>query len=101
MKRAVFIFVAALLVLLVYPSTHSQAAAPGKGIIHGPTIITSQDTPPIDQTGSGDGDDGDADDIGSVKGTKDRPQTADGTLVGHPRLELFFKMWWNFLIWIK
>ena len=102
MKRAVLICVTALLVLLIYPSTHPLAVSPGQRVVHGPAIISSQsDTPPIDQSGNGDGDDGDADDVAGINGTKDDPQTLDGARVGQPRFELFFKMWWNFLIRIR
>jgi hypothetical protein len=102
MKRAVLIFVAALLVLLIYPSTHPLAVSPGYGIKGGPSIISSQsDTPPIDTTESGDGDDGDADGVAGVRGTKEELQNSEGARLAQPRVMLFFKMWWNFMIWIR
>ena len=101
MKRVVLILVAALLVLLVYPSTHPLSASPKQMSITGPYIQSPKIvTPPIDL--AGDDDDGDADGVAGIKGSKDNPNGASLYDTGErTRLMLIFKMWWNFLIRIR
>jgi len=101
MKRTSLFLIAALLVLLVYPSTHPLAASPDKLSYDLPNIIASKSiTPPIDMNDNDD--DGDADDITGTRGGKTDPNTssyyrpADRT-----NFMLTFQMWWNFLFGIR
>jgi hypothetical protein len=101
MKRVVLILIAALLVLLVYPSTHPLSASPRQLSLDGPYIQSPKIvTPPIDL--AGEDDDGDADSVGGVKGSKSDPNTSS---INNPdertRFMLIYKMWWNFLIRIR
>jgi hypothetical protein len=105
MKRAIFIFVAALLVLLVYPSTHPMAKAPGEMIVVSPPAGSPSlgNEPPIAQSddSSDDSDDGDADSItGYKRGEKIGPCT-NGPQFVQGRTMLLFEMWWNFVIWVR
>ncbi len=102
MKRALLVLIAAVLVLLVYPSTHPLAASPGKLVYDMPNIISSKSiTPPIDLNGSDDEDDGDADGILGTKNNKTNPNTSSYQPGDHTRFMLTFKMWWNFLFGIR
>jgi hypothetical protein len=104
MKRVVLVLVAALLVLLVYPSTHPLAASSRSGGSDGPTIVVlpHSDIPPIDMSGDDDDEDGDADDIAGTRGSKSNPGTGSiydpGT---RTQFMLMYKMWWNFLFRIR
>jgi hypothetical protein len=105
MKRAMFIAIAALLVLLVYPSTHPYAKSPNPGVISGPTVVSpySADDPPVGYTDNDDGDDGDSDDVGwRDKGTRPNGNAPAGGshAPASMGINLLFKMWWNFTIWI-
>lgn len=104
MKRAIYICIAALLVLLVYPSTHPLAKSPGLTVVIGPNGGSpSSGDPPIAQSGDSDddSDDGDAD---SITGYKIERKVGTGSSVYQrvpDRSMLMFKMWWNFMIWIR
>ena len=66
MKRAVLILVAALIVLLVYPSTHPFAKSSDLWGTSGPSVITPKSNgDPIAYSGDNDddSDDGDSDDV--------------------------------------
>lgn len=98
MKRATCILVAALLVLLICPSTHLFAKSYHQGDSDGPVVIppSSNDDQPIDFC-DGD-DDGDADTITGFKGKKQNgapPTMRPGGVI------IIFKMWWNLVIWVR
>jgi len=103
MKRAGIILIAALLVLLVYPSTHPFAKSldPADG---GPIVVTpypGQQPIAMTDDDDDDSDDGDAD---GITGYRDRGTRPDGTSVVNPgmsRLTMVFKMWWNHVIWVR
>jgi hypothetical protein len=102
MKRAVLILFAALLVLLVYPSTHPYAKSSAPGNFNQPTVITPKvHGDPIAY--SDDGDDGDGDDVAGYRGGGDPLKRSGprGAALPHSELGLVFKMWWNFMIWIR
>jgi hypothetical protein len=101
MKRTIYIVVAALLVLLFYPSTHPFAKSPIPVVQSGPSVIPAitGDGPPIAYANDDDDDDGDADDI-----TGSRNGHPVGSFIGYPGQRpvlIIFKMWWNFLIWVR
>jgi hypothetical protein len=103
MKRATLILIAALLVLLVCPSTHPFAKSldPADS---GPIVITPYPGQlPIAFTDSGDGDsdDGDAD---GITGNRERDTKPGGSAIVNPgmsRLTMVFKMWWKHVIWVR
>ncbi len=106
MKRAVLILVATLIVLLVYPSTHPFAKSSDLWGTSGPSVITPKsngDPIAYSDDNDDDSDDGDSDD---VAGWADRgagpPRngSANGTLPP-TGIGLVFKMWWNFMIWVR
>ena len=106
MKRAVFLLVAALIVLLVYPSTHPFAKSAAPWDSNGPSVITPKSNgDPIAY--SDDNDDGsDGGDSDDVAGWRDRgeglsPTGRDGGTLPPTEIGLVFKMWWNFMIWIR
>ena len=105
MKRAIFIAIAALLVLLVYPSTHPYAKSPVPGVITGPTVVTpsiDQDPPIAYSDDSGeDTDDGDGDAIGGYRERDRLPSGSTRVTTPDGRVVIAFKMWWNFMIWIR
>jgi hypothetical protein len=105
MKRALWIALAALLVILVYPSTHPLAKSPRAGVPDGPEIAVplSLENPSISLVGEndGDGDDGDADDLSGYKSGKTNPTGSSGNRVGQGRFVLMLKMWWNYVIRIR
>ena len=95
MKRACFILIAVLAVLLVYPATMPSAKSPG--IDDSPTIIITPNPghgggPPAG-TGDGDGDEGDADDLG-IKGKDPNQQSAGG----FQQTRFGAKIWWMYLL---
>jgi hypothetical protein len=102
MKRAVFIFLmAAVLVLLSYPSTQALAAER----FDGPTVISSAKGPypdTYDQAGSGDGCDGDADDLSGYKSPRDRTEV-DTSLssFGFRAQRTIIWVWWNLMVLIR
>jgi hypothetical protein len=103
MKRAAFILIAALLVLLVYPSTHPFAKSLDPANT-GPIVVTPYPgTQPIVLTDSDDddSDDGDAD---GLTGYRDRGERPGGTSVLNPgasAVVMVLKMWWNHVIWVR
>jgi len=108
MKRVIFVVIAVLLVLLVYPSTHPYAKSPNPGVIVGPEVITpfSGDGPPIVYSDSDDGssDDGDGDDITGWRDGNTRPggvAPGGSTAPAPVGIGVVLKMWWNFMIWIR
>jgi hypothetical protein len=108
MKRAVAILIATLVVFLVYPSTHPSAKTSASEITDGPSVMSPRSHGiPINLSDSGDGDsdDGDSDDVagGRARDQVHRPDlTAAGAVLNSPAgTGLVFKMWWNFMIWIR
>lgn len=103
MKRTIFILTAALLVLLVYPSTHPFAKTHDPAA-DGPVVVTPPPVQPpivLSDSGDGDSDDGDADGITGHRGGNTRP---DGSARGAQALSnvvLTLKMWWKYVIWIR
>ncbi len=91
MKRACFILIAVLAVLLVYPASMPSAKSPS--IDDSPTIIITPNTDPGGPLGSGDGDQGDADDLG-LKGDKHTRFTVGGL----PQTRSGAKIWWMYLL---
>ena len=101
MKRTIYIVLAALLVILFYPSTHPFAKSPIPVVQSGPSVIPSPtgDGPPIAYSDDDDDDSGDADDITGMR--DGRPVgTLSGNLEESPGL-IMIKMWWNFMIWVR
>ncbi len=105
MKRAILILVAALLVLLVYPSTHPCAKSSALGNFNGPSVITPKshgDPIAYSDADDDDSDDGDSDD---VAGWRDAglglSSTGRGGTLPPTGIGLVFKMWWNYMIWIR
>lgn len=103
MKRTIYIVIAALLVVLFFPSTHPYAKSPTPVVPSGPAVISSPtgDGPPIAYTDNDDGGagDGDADDI-----TGYRDKLPSGAPIGDAAqrpVMIMFKMWWNFMIWVR
>jgi hypothetical protein len=105
MKRAIFILVAALLVLLVYPSTHPYAKSAELWGSTGPSVITpkSGGDPIAYSDDSDDGsDDGDSDDVAGWHGKRnDLSRSGLGGTLPPTEIGLVFKMWWNLMIWIR
>jgi hypothetical protein len=93
MKRACFILIAVLAVLLVYPASMPSAKSPS--IDDSPTIIVTPNTGPGVPSGSGDGDgdQGDADDLG-FKGDKHTRYKVGGL----PQTRSGAKIWWMYLL---
>lgn len=104
MKRAIFILVAALLVLLVYPSTHSFAKS-AMGRAGGPVVICpmSGTGPPIAQSDEGEdeSDDGDGDDVAGFKQTGKNPLGGSSVMFPSPGVRNTIRVWWTFMIWIR
>lgn len=105
MKRAVLIIVAALLVLLVYPSTHPQAKTTKSGAQDVPVVIApfSGNGPPIAFSDDSDeeSDDGDLDDVAGYKGLGTKPIGQSTINVPAQGVRRLVKVWWNFMIWIR
>ncbi len=103
MKRALLIVFAALLVILVYPSTHPLAKSPSAGAPGGPEVVVlpSLDNPDLSLVGDGDGDGGDADDLSGYKSGKTKPVGSAGATGDQGRFGLLLKMWWNYVIRIR
>jgi hypothetical protein len=105
MKRAMLIVVAALLVLLVYPSTHPLAKSPMVGQLDQPSIISPKaNGDPIAYSDDSDGDSGDSDDVAGSRGKGAGLSMSDGSsgaTVAPMGISLVFKMWWNYMIWIR
>lgn len=96
MKRATWILVAALAVLLVYPATMPSAKSPDTGNTP-PTITPNPGPGPYDDPDlNGDGDNGDGDGLGGFNGggKKDGLNTAAG--LGTP--ESMAKIWWMYFM---
>lgn len=101
MKRTIYIVIAALLVLLFYPSTHPFAKSPNPVVQSSPSVIPSPtgDGPPIAYSDDDDDGSGDADDItGNRNG---RPTCVPMGSPGQRPVLIMFKMWWNFMIWVR
>jgi hypothetical protein len=100
MKRALLVLVAALVVLLAYPSTQSNAGIGGPGYIEPSVTTTAPGGTPLGvDSGSGDGSDGDADGLSGI----DPKKTLKGTqlTVNIDRGWVLLRTWWNLLIWIR
>ena len=99
MKRAVFILVAVLLVVLSYPSTHPYAG-PVKSNL-GPNIVETKGgtTGPSASDDDGTGttaDDGDLDGVAGIK--KKAAGSGDLVIIANDsRVSLLFGMWWRFI----
>lgn len=97
MKRAVLICIAALLVLLTYPSTYSLAKE--SDLSDSSAIVSGAD---LDGgvSLSGSGDDGDADDLA---GTRRKTRTDDVNLAASSGsiFRTFLQVWWNFMVIIR
>lgn len=97
MKRAWFILIAALAVLLVYPATLPSAKSPGTS--DSPIIIVIIPEPgPVPNGGSnpsGEDDDGDADDLSGLRDgyTFQGDSAVSG---GFFRSALMAKVWWMY-----
>jgi len=99
MKRAIFVFAAALLVLLSYPSTQSLAASQHSDL-SGPSVITSAkdgDIIPL----TGDDDDGDADDITGLKNRNGTEVDSGLKSIGTGGFRTIVRLWWNYLIFFR
>jgi len=99
MKRAWLIFAAALLVLLSYPLTYSHA---GQLNVEKPSIVTPPTGGDLPSTHSGDsgGDDGDADDIGSLKIRGDANPGATG-IFADEQFRIFLRVWWSLMVLLR
>ena len=100
MKRAVFIFMTALLVLLTYASTDSLARTPSAS--DGPFIVTPQ-TGGFDDdiVFSGDNGGGDADGLSGYRG---KTKTALPRSSGQDSYDVFrtlLQVWWNFMVIVR
>ena len=97
MKRAVLICIAALLVLLTYPSTYSLAKT--SDLTDSPAIVSGAD---LDGgvSLSGSGDDGDADDLAGTR-RKTRTNDIDLSASSESMIRTFLQVWWNFMVIIR
>ena len=95
MKRACFILIATLVVLLVYPASMPSAKSPS--IDDTPNIITPHTGQFPDEpsgSGDGDGDSGDADDLGLRNyGRGDLPPVS-----AFQQTRFGAKIWWMYLL---
>jgi hypothetical protein len=103
MKRAIFILIAALLVLLVYPSTHPYAKS-RDAVMDGPIVVT----PPtgelpivLSDSDDDDSDDGDADGLTGSRGGHTKPGGSSRAAEGLSNVVLTLKMWWKYVIWVR
>jgi hypothetical protein len=104
MKRAVLIAIAALLVLLVYPSTHPYAKSSAPGNFNQPSVISPKiHGDPIAYSDNDDGgsDNGDGDDVAGWRDGGDSLSRSGGGPEAPTGIDLAFKMWWNLMIWIR
>ncbi len=98
MKRAVFIFMAALLVLLTYASTDSLARTSNAS--DGPSIITAQ------KGGFDDGivlsdDDGDADGLAGYRGKTKIDEMSSSSSAEYGIFRTLLGIWWDFMVIIR
>jgi hypothetical protein len=102
MKRTILILFAALLVLLVYPSTHPFAKSQDP-VESGPIVVTpaTGDLPPIVLSGSDDSDDGDADGVAGHRGGHARPDGSARSAQALSNVVMTLKMWWKYVIWVR
>lgn len=99
MKRVVLICIAALLVLLTYPSTYSLAKE--SDLSDSSAIVSGAD---LDGgvSLSGSGDDGDADDLaGARRKTRTRMEDVDLAASSGSIFRTFLQVWWNFMVIIR
>ena len=101
MKRAILIVIAALLVLLVYPSTHPYAKSPIPVTDASVIPPLSGDGPPIVLSDDSDDDSGDGDAIGGYRDRDRKPTGSSYDVSGPGRVLITIKMWWNYMIWIR
>jgi len=101
MKRAVFIIIAALLVVLSYPSAHPFAGPAKSPYSDGPNIVSTIDgvTGPSASGEEGGGSSADDGDLDGVAGVKKRGAGIGGSsfIAGDTRATLLFRMWWRFV----
>lgn len=98
MKRALLVIVAALVVLLVYPSSQTIAETNQLALGHAGTITsaTGGTIPPV---GTADENDGDAD---GVAGKSLRTPGGQQTLTdGLDTTRVVLNLWWRFLVWMR
>lgn len=104
MKRLLFISLAALFVLLSYPSTHSVHAGVCSAEQTDSGVIDKRDLNGPRIGLSGEGDDGDADGlsgiVGGSSGAKVRPYapSSNATL---GTFQVMIQTWWKFMILIR
>jgi len=99
MKRWFFIVVAALVVLLSYPSTHALAGS--ESDISKPRILTPlAGGEPIALSGEtdGDGDGGDADGLAGIANQKTNRHSGPDASA---EIRVMIQVWWKFLIWLR
>ena len=102
MKRTLLFVIAALLVLLSYPSTHSHAGTTKQLNSEKPSIMVKSGggDDGITLAGTDDDDDGDSDGILGIKGkTRGLPGAPlDGPASGTRTL---LKVWWSYLMFLR
>ena len=97
MKRALLIFVAALIVLFTCPST-DLIAGTGKPCVTNPDVLPKPDGPVgVDDA---DGDDGDADDIAGFKSKWDLDGVNSSTSLESDAVKMI-KLWWSWFLWYR
>jgi hypothetical protein len=102
MKRAVFIVLAALFVLLSYLSADSLAVTSSQSDV--PGIVTPVSGPYDDMGFAGDGDDGDADDLSGIRGRNpeiDVSGTGSATANSFESFRSFLQVWWNLMVFTR
>jgi hypothetical protein len=95
MKRWYFIVVAAMVVLLSYPSTHALAGS-SKDISKIRILTPLDGGEPIALSGDDDGDDGDADGLaGNAKPNRHSGPDSSADV------RVMIQVWWKFLVWLR
>ncbi len=100
MKRTLFIVVAALVVLLSYPSTHPWAGTTSQALNDGrnhPAVVLPPGNPG-GGIGTNDADGGDADGLAGIKGGR---HGSGPTGVDRLDTRTLLRVWWNFLVFIR
>ncbi len=100
MKRAVFICIAALLVLLTYASTESLARTSSAS--DGLSIVTPQ-TGDFDDdiVLSGDNDGGDADGLSGYRGKAKAALPGSSSWDSDDIFRTLLQVWWNFMVIVR
>lgn len=106
MKRTLFIIVAALLVLLSYPSTYSHAGntSTKQLSVDKPHVFVPSDatgTPTVQPDANSD-DDGDADGVLGIRNNNQRPGGSASILgLGDIRTSVLVRAWWNYVMFLR